>query len=74
MKLSHPNLLEMPDYSTHLIQKENDEMEFLVSGYYEYPEWDLEREIEKRTEKQEYFEPDKLLRLIEDIMSCLAYL
>ena len=33
-KLTHPNLLEMPDFSTHIIQKENNQMDFLVSGYY----------------------------------------
>lgn len=35
----------MPDFSTQIIERENGEKEMMVSGYYEYPDWDLEREI-----------------------------
>ncbi len=72
--LIHPNLLFMPDFSTHIIHQEDQSQEFLISGYYEYPDWDLEREIERKKEKNIFFEPEKLLRLIEDILSCLTYL
>lgn len=35
----------MPDFSTQIIDKEDGVKEMMVSGYYEYPDWDLEREI-----------------------------
>lgn len=47
-KLKHENILQMPDFSTQIIEWENGEKEMMVSGYYEYPDWDLEREIQKR--------------------------
>ena len=46
----------------------------LVSGYYEYPDWDLEREIEKRNTNKNYFKPDVLLKITFEILSAMSYL
>lgn len=80
-KLKHDNILQMPDFSTQIIQRENGERELMVSGYYEYPDWDLEREIERRRELQlrkpdqnHHFPPENLLSIIEDMLQCLAFL
>ena len=73
IELGHPCLLRMVDYSSRMVEDE-DRTEFLVSGYYEYPESDLEREIEKRIQEGRHFTENDLLRLIEDILDCLAFL
>ena len=72
-KLNHPNLLQMPDYSTSVIEDEEGQ-KFLVCGFYEFPQWNLEKEIEIRKKEKKGFEEEELLRLIEDVMNCLCYL
>lgn len=74
LQLNHPCLLNMVDYSTKMIQEPNSEAEFLVCGYYEYPESDLEREVERRKEGGEYFTEIDLLKMIENVLDCLAFL
>ena len=71
----------MPDFSTQIIERENGEKEMMVSGYYEYPDWDLQREIQKRQELQagnpdqnHLFPPENLLSIIEDMLQCIAFL
>jgi len=38
--MQHKNIIEMPDYSCFLVEKDNEEF-LMVSGYYEYCHWDL---------------------------------
>ena len=73
IQLIHPCLLKMVDYSAKMLQND-EETEFLVSGYYEYPENDLKSEIANRAEQQNYFTENDLLRMIEDVLDCLAFL
>lgn len=48
LKISHANLLTMIDYSVEVFQSDEDEnqLDFVVVGYYEYPDYDLSIEIE----------------------------
>lgn len=80
-RLKHENILQMPDFSTQVIDRGNGQVEIMVSGYYEYPDWDLEREIERRKELQasnpdqnHLFPPENLLSIIEDMLQCFAFL
>lgn len=40
----------MPDYSLHIIQQDKEDNHFYFNSFFEYPEWDLEKEIKKRAE------------------------
>lgn len=73
-KLNNPNLLQMPDFSTSVLEDEQGQEKFLVCGFYEFPQWNLEKEIEMRKKENKKFEEEELLRLVEDIMNCLGYL
>ena len=73
-KLKSDYILKMEDYSSHLIHKEDEKMEFLVAGFYEYPEWDLEREFEKRKKAKNYFKGEDLSKLIKDLLNAVYFL
>ena len=45
MKLIHSNILTMEDYSCYFVEREGED-QIMVSGYYEYIDWDLRREID----------------------------
>lgn len=41
VSLLHANILQMPDFSSQIIEREDGTQEMIVAGYYEYPEKDL---------------------------------
>ena len=69
MKLAHPHLLQMLDYSLKPI-----EGGFLVTGFYEYSQHDLGTEILKRQSQRRYFTATELLQLEEQMLEVLTYL
>ena len=76
LKLTHSNLLTMIDYSVEVFQSEENEenLEFVVVGYYEYPDYDLSLEIEDRKQEMRYFTEDELLSLEISMLEVLNYL
>lgn len=73
MKLNHPCLMDMLDFScSNFSDKANNDFEII--GYYEYPPMDLESEIAERTKSRNFFTSHDLLKLLENVLSGLVYL
>ena len=73
LKLCHPTLMKMLDYSCTSFQ-EKGETVYSVCGYYEHLGADLETEILKRAKKGTFFSAKELLLMAENILSALFYL
>jgi hypothetical protein len=76
MRLSHPNLFAMLDYGVRMMQAENpvNSCQYMVIGFYEYPQHDLATEIIKRTTQQRHFTADELFRLEVCLLEVMTYL
>lgn len=62
----------MPDFSTKVQSKP--ENSYLIQGYYEYPTWDLQRELSERTQNNVFLPSEELAILLKDIINGLAFL
>lgn len=72
LELQHPNLLHMVDYSFKTVKVHS--LKFELQGFFEYPNWDLQREIEDRKKDMSLFPPDEVLLILQSGLSALAYL
>lgn len=72
-QLVHDNVLAMPDFSSQIRADEKGQL-FSVFGYYEFPQIDLEMEIENRLQSEGRFSPEELLRITGDMLQAMAYL
>lgn len=70
LALRHACLLKMVDFSA----RPSPEGGFVVRGYYEFAEWDLEREVAARATEARHFSEADLLKLAENVLDCLAFL
>lgn len=62
----------MPDFSVKINAQQQSRYE--ISGYYEYPTWDLKRELSERKRDKALFQSDELAILLRDSISGLAFL
>jgi hypothetical protein len=69
LKLNHPHLLRMYDYS---VMREDDH--FIIRGYYELADANLAIELEQRKEDKAYFAAEELRNLLVDILEIVSYL
>lgn len=69
LKLNHPHLLRMYDYS---VMREDDH--FVIRGYYELADANLAIELEQRREDKAYFAAEELRNLLVDILEIVTYL
>ncbi len=75
MRLQHDCLLKMVDFSTKSSDKDpRQSKSFLVSGYYEFPQKNLQSELVERAEKNQPFSDKEILKLILNMLECLAFL
>lgn len=74
MKLTHPNLMTMIDFSCEDFTDATGAQAFRVTGYYEYLPMDLETDIVQRAKTGAYYTASQLLRMSEGVLSALAYL
>jgi serine/threonine protein kinase len=69
LKLNHPHLLRMYDYS---VMREDDH--YVIRGYYELADANLAIELEQRKEAKAYFAAEELRNLLVDILEIVTYL
>lgn len=73
MKLSHPSLMAMLDYSCELLADPQG-AKYRVTGYYEYLPSNLETLIAAKAKTNSPFSSTELLRMAEGVLAGLAYL
>jgi len=73
MKLSHPSLMAMLDYSCELLA-EPQGPKYRVIGYYEYLPSNLETLIAEKAKTNTPFNSTELLRMAEGVLAGLSYL
>ena len=69
MKLNHPHLLKMYDYSAV-----HENGKYCIKGYYELPETNLAADLEQRKEEGAYFSADELRNLLVDVLEIVGFL
>ena len=72
LKLKHPNITEMLDYCYSPSNQE--ESEFLFTGFYEMSDTDLEREMEFRGRHERQFTDLEIFNLIKQTVGGLVFL
>ena len=68
----HPNIMQMLDFSFSPCLGSSGEV--VVSGYFEYPNWDLRGELNDRMKDCSLFPPEELQLMLENILSAMAFL
>ena len=72
LSLENENIIEMMDYCYSLVDAEDEKYHF--TGFYEYPNQDLQREILYRSRTFKNFTDLEIFNIVKDICSGLFYL